>query len=250
MYKIVIVDDDTGLSASLSSFFPWQEHGFEVVGQFSGASQALTFLSENPVDVLICDICMPGMSGLELVRELQLRGSKVQVILLSAYKDFQYAKEAMLYGIKYYLVKPATYSDIIAVLREVKNDLKLRDASEAKAVKEPISSFNAKIISQVKVYIDQHYDTVTLQDLADLTHMNLSYLSRFFKDNAGENISAYLMRVKMENALLLLRDVDFKNISDVAEKLGYSNAKSFTKAFKSYYSITPQEYRKNFRSVE
>lgn len=250
MYKIVIVDDDTGLSASLSSFFPWKEHGFEVVGQFSGAAQALAYLTENPVDVLISDICMPGMSGLELVRELQMRGNKVQVILLSAYKDFQYAKEAMLCGIKYYLVKPATYSDIIEVLKDVKNDLKLRDPAESRTSREPISSFNAKIISQVKVYIDQHYDTVTLQELADLTHMNLSYLSRFFKDNAGENISAYLMRVKMENALQLLRDVNCKNVSAVAEKLGYSNAKSFTKAFKSYYNITPQEYRKNFRSVE
>ena len=78
--------------------------------------------------------------------------------------------------------------------------------------------------------------------------MNTSYLSRFFKENAGENLSAYLTRVRMDNALRMLQDVTQKNIYEIGEKLGYANSKSFTKAFKAYYGITPQEYRKSFQS--
>ena len=73
---------------------------------------------------------------------------------------------------------------------------------------------------------------------------------RFFKENAGENLSTYITRVRMENAIRMLRDVHLKNIYEIGDKLGYGSSKSFTKAFKAYYGITPQEYRNSFSGEE
>ncbi len=248
MYKIAIADDDMDVPTSLGNYFPWEDNGFEVVAKLFDGRQALEFLDCHEVDVLISDICMPVMSGIDLVRELRARGRKVQVVLLSAYKDFQYAQAAMSYGVRHYIVKPATYSEILDVLKKVKEELRMAERPQAQQTPGHVSAFNAKIVSQIKTYVDQHCDTATLASVAQLVHMNTSYLSRFFKENAGENLSAYLTRVRMDNALRMLQDVTQKNIYEIGEKLGYANSKSFTKAFKAYYGITPQEYRKSFQS--
>lgn len=246
MYKVIIADDDIGVPTGLSSYFPWSEYGFDVVAKCSSGKQVIEYLSSHSADVLISDICMPEMSGLDLVRELRVRHPQMQIVLLSAYKNFQYAKEAMSYGIRHYLVKPATYSEIKDVINEIRDELKCQTAKPGAANTQQASAFNAKIIAQIKIYIDEHYATVTLSEIAALVHMNISYLSRFFKQTAGENISAYLMRIRMEHALRMLQDIHYKNIYDIALKIGYTNAKSFTKAFKAFYGLTPQEYRKSF----
>ena len=247
MYKIAIADDDMDVPTSLGNYFPWAENGFEVVAKLFDGRQTLDFLDHHEVDVLISDICMPVMSGIDLARELRQRGRKVQIVLLSAYKDFQYAQAAMSYGVRHYLVKPATYSEILDVLEKVKEELRREERPQLQAPMR-VSAFNAKVVSQIKAYVDQHFDTATLTSVAQLVHMNTSYLSRFFKENAGENLSAYLTRVRMDNAIRMLQDVTEKNIYEIGEKLGYANSKSFTKAFKAYYGITPQEYRKSFQN--
>ncbi len=250
MYKIVIVDDDMDVPMSLSNYFPWEENGFEVAAKFFNGSEALKYLVNHEVDVIICDICMPGISGIDVVRELRAKGIASQIILLSAYKDFQYAKAAMFYGVRHYIVKPATYSEILRTLNIVKEDLRGEGRVKMSPQKGQVSTYHAKILSQIKAYIDEHYDTATLVSVADTVNMNASYLSRFFKENAGENLSTYITRVRMENAIRMLRDVHLKNIYEIGDKLGYGSSKSFTKAFKAYYGITPQEYRNSFSGEE
>lgn len=249
MYKIVIVDDESEVSGGLARYFPWKENGFEVVRCFNNAHQALEYLEQTQADVLITDICMPGMSGLELVKELRMKKINLQMILLSAYKNFQYAQQAMFYGVKYYLVKPASYSEVLEILENVKQDLNKAAEGNVHNLKKN-AGLNAKIIFQINNYIAEHYDTVTLPVLSELTHMNESYLSRFYRENTGETISAYIMQVKMKQALRLLQDISYKNIYQVAETLGYTNAKSFSKAFKSFYGLNPQEYRNSFSNEE
>ncbi len=245
MIRVVIVDDDSEIHSGLAHFFPWAENGFEVCGCFSSSRSALEYLLTHPVDLLITDICMPGLDGLDLIRELRHRNVHPQIILLSAYKNFQYAQKAMQYGVRYYLVKPAAYGEIMETLENVKKDILGKEKDPANYSRKA-AGLNAKIISQINGYITEHYKTVTLQDLSEMTHMNPSYLSRFYKENTGETISGFIIRLKMKQALRLLRDPAIRNIYEISEDLGYTNSKSFSKAFKSFYGLTPQEYRNSF----
>ena len=122
----------------------------------------------------------------------------------------------------------------------------IRAKGKRRALQRASAGLNAKIISRINAYIAEHYKTVRLQELSEMTHMNASYLSRFYKENTGETISAVIIRRKMKQALRMLRDPAIRNIYEIAEELGYTNSKSFSKAFKSFYGLTPQEYRNSF----
>jgi two-component system response regulator YesN len=246
MYKLAIVDDETEIRNGLCNYFPWQQLGFTVVSQLENGLQVLEYLKDQTVDVILCDIKMPFMNGLELAKELQCRNSTVKIIFLSGYREFDYAREALQYGVKDYIVKPTKYDELIKVFSRIKADLdreKLVPATPQVYSKTPEGcNYNEKIIAIVKNYLNENYQTATLEDAAKLIHMNPFYLSKFFKDKTGENFSDCLISVRMNKAAQLLNDIAFKTY-EISELVGYSNPKNFTRTFKRYFGKTPKDFR-------
>ena len=100
MYQMLIVEDRYELRQSLCHYIPWETIGFTVSADFGEADKALAYLMSNPsVDVVLCDILMPVMSGMDLAREIHERKIPCKIVFLSAYKEFEYAKQAMRYGV-------------------------------------------------------------------------------------------------------------------------------------------------------
>lgn len=258
MYKLFIVDDEYEIRNGLCKFFPWKEIGFELVGSAENGKQALEFLNKNSVDVLLCDIIMPVMNGIELAQELYKTKSKVKIIFLSGYKDFEYAQKAMEYGVNSYILKSTDYNELIRVFSNIKNSLdesisstnqtqdKEKNTDSEQNMNE--MNFNDKLINIIKKYIDEHFKDVTLENLTPLVHMNPDYISKFFKQRTGQNFSDYLIEVRMKKAAQLLDDIRYKTY-EVSDMVGYTNSFNFTRTFKSYYGITPRDYR-NKRKIE
>ncbi|HBF36398.1 MAG TPA: DNA-binding response regulator [Firmicutes bacterium] len=244
MYKLVIVDDETEIRDGLCNYFPWDQLGFKVTAQFENGLQALEYLQHETIDVLLCDIKMPFMNGLELAKELKVRNSRVKILLLSGYREFDYAREAMEYGVRDYIVKPTKYDELIKVFSKIKMELDKETVNIDSAIDKATesSNYNEKIITMIKGYLQDNFQNATLEEAANLVHMNPFYLSKFFKDKTKENFSDYLITVRMEKAAQLLKDIVYKTY-EISEKVGYSNPKNFTRTFKKYYGKTPKEFR-------
>jgi len=246
MYKILIVDDEPRLRNGISNYFPWNEIGFEVVAEAGNGKEALEYIENNSVDVVFTDIKMPVMSGIDLAREIYNRGLNIKVIFLSGYKDFNYAQEAINYNVKNYVLKPTRYNELAEVFTKIKNDLD-KESESRRAVEQPVKApefygIHEKIITTVKEYVREHYNEVSLENVADLVHLNAFYLSKLFKRRTGQNFSDYVISVKMEKAAQLLREIDYKTY-EVGNLVGYDSPKTFSRAFKSYFGISPKEYR-------
>ncbi len=244
MYKLVIVDDEAEIRDGLCNYFPWEQLGFEVASQFENGLQALEFIRQNKVDVLLCDIKMPFMNGLELARELKLCNSEVKILLLSGYREFDYARQALEYGVKDYIVKPTKYDELIKVFSKIKMELDKETNQNETFIHKPAqgSNYHEKIIMTIKAYLQENFQNATLEEAANLVHMNPFYLSKFFKDKTKENFSDYLIAVRMEKAAQLLNDISYKTY-EISELVGYSNPKNFTRTFKKYFGKTPKEFR-------
>lgn len=247
MYKLIIVDDETKIRNGLHHYFPWNEIGFEVVAEASNGKAALDYILRNPVDVILCDIRMPVMSGIELARELQERHLKIKLIFLSGYRDFEYARQALLYGAMRYIVKPTKYEELVEVFKIVKQEC---DAEKGEPPIQELSTedeqepqgYHEKKIEAIKTYVDENYPSVTLKGAADAFHMNLYYLSKYFKKWTGCNFSEYLTSVRMEKAAELLRDIHYMTY-EIGRMVGYEDPKHFSRAFRQYYGVSPREYR-------
>jgi two-component system response regulator YesN len=246
MYKLLIADDEYEIRNGLCNFFPWNEIGFQIVGQAENGKQAYEFLQSNSVDVVLSDIMMPVMTGLELAERIKDSKIRVRVIFLSGYKDFEYAQKALEYGLTNYILKSTNFNELIRVFSTLKKELDRENTgcaeAEPKTPTKDEMSYNEKIISIIKNYVDEHYKDVTLEDLTNLVHMNPDYISKFFKQKTNQNFSDYLIEVRMKKAALLLDDVRYKTY-EISEIVGYSNSFNFTRTFKRYFNMNPREYR-------
>ena len=97
MYKLLVVDDEYEIRVGLANYFPWDSVGFEVIGTCANGQQALDFLSQNIPQVILCDVEMPTMNGLELARILRQEHPEIKLVFLSAHQNFTYARKAMQY---------------------------------------------------------------------------------------------------------------------------------------------------------
>jgi YesN/AraC family two-component response regulator len=243
MYRVFIADDEKEIRRGLANFFPWNMLGYEVAGQAENGKEALDFIVNNPslVDVLLTDIKMPLMNGIELVRELLQRGINIKVVFLSAYSDFEYARKGLKLGVVDYALKPTEYNNLIQTFERI---ARMLDGERGEAPERPgeAAGYHGKLVHAVKQYVKVNYGDTNLNLAARHVNLSPSYLSTIFREVTGSTFSDYLLSLRMENAAKMIMDIDQKTY-EVSEKVGYASSKNFTRAFKKYFGMSPREYR-------
>lgn len=239
MYKLIIVDDEEKIAGGMAQLFPWQNIGFEVAAVFTSAREALECIAHDPVDVVLTDIEMPDMNGLELSRRL-MDCPQIEKVFFSSYSNYEYFRTALQNGVADYLMKPAAYSALLECFEKVRARLDARSHH----IEEKPKAYYDQIVYDVQQYLKENYRTATLEEAATKVSLSPAYLSRVFKDKSGEGFSELLLRTRMEKACELLADIQYKSY-DIAYYVGYDNPKNFSRAFKSYYGVSPSEYRKS-----
>ena len=119
MIKVLVADDEEIVRTSLVDMIPWQELGMVLVGSVRNGVEALDIVSDDPPDIVITDIRMPMMDGLELIERIKVLSPDTEIIILSGFSEFSYAQKAMSYGVKHYLLKPTRKEDLIELLRRI-----------------------------------------------------------------------------------------------------------------------------------
>jgi two-component system, response regulator YesN len=244
MYRVIVVDDEEKIREGIVNLFPWESIGFEIVGNFSNGKDALEWLEQNQkVDVVMTDIEMPGMDGITL--SSHLTDYRTKVVYFSSYHTFEYAKSAILNRVVDYLVKPIKYDELTKCFERIKHVLDVENIDDLQKQEEEVvisPSYYDSIISCITEYLKESYREATLEDAARKVNLSSSYLSRLFKEKVGLNFSDYLMKLRMEKAKELLGDIRYKQY-EIAYRVGYDNPKNFSRAFKTYYGVSPKEFR-------
>lgn len=250
--NIVIVDDEPrtrqGLQRTLES---WNNGDFTILAAESG-EDVLRIAEEKKIHILLSDIRMPEMTGLQLLKTLKEKGMSPVVIMISAYSEFEYAQEALRLGVVNYLLKPLGKKKLIEAVEEAVKimEKQARVGMIEKVVDKKIVDANTKMdsvndtIRKAISYIDQHLkDEFTLKDVAAHVHLNSSYFSVLFKEQVNMNFSEYVTRRRIQRAKELVITTNLP-INEIAEEAGYKTSKYFIKIFKEIEGMTPSTYRK------
>ena len=123
LYTVVVADDEDELREAVCTMIPWQDHGFCLVGSASNGLDALQLVEKHGPDLLLTDIRMPFISGIELARQVREVRPATNIAFLSGYDDFQYAKQAIQYNIISYMLKPLTMEGLGAELRNIRQKI-------------------------------------------------------------------------------------------------------------------------------
>lgn len=250
---IVIVDDEPrareGIKRTLTRHF----EGAHTLVCFETATEAEAYIVNHPVHLLITDIEMREMNGLELVQALKTQQQEPAVIIVSAYSDFNYAKEALRLNVINYIVKPVSKDELIQTVDQalIDQEKQAKQTLIESYVDESIVRLNeekhrfSRSIKEAMDYIDSHYgEALTLKVVAGVVHLNPSYLSTLFKDELKISFVEYLTRVRIQQAKRLLLTTDM-NVTEIAETVGYQTPKYFNKVFREFEETTPGAYRKS-----
>ena len=213
-------------------------------------------------DLILMDIEMPGMSGLDAARAVLAQRPSCRVIFVTAYSLFQYAHEAVHLGACDYLLKPVDPDELEAsvrrAMRQIETERKLEELAAARpqpeqteteeevedAPEESENSQTALVMAHVRRYLEDNYMfDLSLDSVGEILHISPAYLSAQFKKYQKMNFLDCLTELRINAAKELLAD-PFRSSAEVASMVGYEDASYFARAFKKRTGMTPTQYRR------
>lgn len=166
MYKLFIADDEVAIREGIRCLLDWNAHGYHIVGDASNGKQAYQAILEKQPDMVLLDIRMPGMSGLDVIKNLRENNFNGKIIILSGYSDFSYAQQAIQYGVLYYLTKPIDKNRLKEIITAVKKQLDSDHTAQSTSAHYKKCAYHSIIKDIVKGTSD-----ISALDLSDL-HIN------------------------------------------------------------------------------
>jgi two-component system response regulator YesN len=229
--QVLIVDDDDVLRSELREYL----EDYDVIEASSGEGALNLLRRVNDVGVVLLDIMMPGINGLDVLTEIKKTNSKLSVVILTGNSSKSVAIEALKSHADDFIEKPV---DINKIKDIVDGLLESKEQEET-----PVLGIKGKV-QKVKRFVEKNcYKKIRLNDVAQAVALSPKYLSRVFKQEMGMDFSEYRLNIQMERAKEFLLKFGY-NVNQVAEKLGYENSESFSRQFKKIVRYTPTAYRK------
>lgn len=233
-----MVDDEKAVVESISKIVDWEAFGYTLTSACLNGFQALDAIRKDNPDIVITDIRMPVMDGIQLIQKTREFNTQVIFIILSGYGEFELAKRAMKEGVREFLLKPCSEEEIIEALQNSCREEEPEEKPEE----------DRDFVETILNYLDKHYgeESLNLKWIArELVFLNEDYISKRFRQRTGRRFTAYLNEVRVKKAMEYLETHQDAGNEQAAASVGFgNNPKYFEKVFKKYAGCTPKEYKK------
>lgn len=240
MYSIMIVEDEYLVRQGIASLVDYEQFGMQVIAQAENGIEAWQKFQDNPADILLTDINMPQMNGLELSKLVRDQAPKCHIVFLTGYDDFDYARTAIKLGADDYLLKPFSKDDVEEMLAKVQTKL---DKERKKAQIQNLVDQGQHSELEEAIHERLADSELSLKNLAFQLGFSPSYLSVLIKKELGLPFQDYLIQERMKKAKLLLLTTDLK-IYEIAEQVGFEDMNYFSQRFKQVVGLTPRQFKK------
>ena len=259
MIRVLIVEDEEIIRKGLINTIDWLSKNCNIIGEAINGVDGINKIVETSPDLVITDIKMPKMNGLEMIKEAYRRGYSFESILLTSYGEFEYAKEGISLGIIDYILKPLDeellYIALDKVYKKLEAQNNLKILENIKKNKNETEFFNINIyfekarVQNKYVYkalkkIQNNYnEKLNIIDISDELGVSSGYLSRKFKEELEDTFLEVLNKYRIQKSIKLLLKNELK-MYEISEKVGFTDYKHFCTVFKKYLDMAPGEFIK------
>lgn len=265
MISMLIADDEKVIRKGLLSL-EWEKIGVHVAGAVSNGVEAIKVIESEKIDIVLTDIRMPKIDGIELARELTKSDFSTKVILLSGYSDFVYAQSGIKLGVFDYLLKPSDPDEVLSCVLRASEALQQERSRNKKMMMLEKEIDNFKLVKEsekilyddnkkrkdtvqaILKYIMEHYtEEISLTTLSEELHFTSVYLNRILKKEMDLSFLKLLTSIRMYHAARLLRETSLK-INVICNRVGIGDQGYFSQVFRKCYGVSPYDYRTNAAS--
>lgn len=258
VYTYIVVEDEDLLRNSLIKKITNLALPLELRGTADNGADGLELIGEVYPDLVLLDIMMPVMDGMEMAERIHAHYPEIKMIIVTGYSDFELARQAIRFGVREYMLKPIDIKELQDTLirvtaelkedkrmddREGKRDFAIRQMKAEGACQNPSKEVIAALAKQ---YLTDNFDReISLGDLAKETGFTPDHLSRIFKKYNQESPIRYLTRIRVEEAKRLLSTRPELGIKEVGAMVGYPDPYYFSRVFKEQTNQYPKKYRQS-----
>ena len=252
VYRILVAEDEVIARRALRLICERSASPVEVVSEASTGRQVVEALDVVRPDIILMDVLLPGMNGLEATRVVHERCPATRVAIVSAHEKFDYAQQALRAGAVDYLLKPIRPEQLEALLQKLCAGLDAERAREdhlapperSPQLREPQGP-HARVLRRAQEFIFAHYtESLSLEQIAEHVALSPTYFSRIFKQAMGCTFVEYLTSVRLEEARRLLRTTTLY-LAEISYAVGYQSPNYFSEVFKTVEGITASAYRRS-----
>ena len=253
MYRVLLVDDEQiermALAKKIDRYYGDKVNIYHAVN----GREAVDMCSEHKNDIIIMDISMPEMNGVMAAKYIRQIDDKCSIIFLTAYDDFEYARNAIKIRALDYLLKPCDINDLLAVMDMVIQKLDREcdfkgntKENKPERKRENVKNFDEQTtIKYLREYVENNYTfDISMQEVAEDMGYSDAYFSKLFKQYFNQNFTAYLTEYRIKKAKELLTDTN-NSIKDISRMVGYEDSNYFAKIFKRIVGEIPSKFREN-----
>lgn len=239
MWKVMIADDEVYMLEAMEKLIDWKKMNCNLVFKAQNGQELIEQIKLQTPDIIITDIVMPLVNGIEIARYVYEHNLSTKVIILSAYAEFEYAQEAIAYDVCGYIVKTSVIETLPATILKAIHQL----STEKNYSETFTSNHSDDILEKLQKYISLHYtEPLTLTKISKHVHANGSYLSRLYKEKTGQNLFYAINKMKLEKAKEYI--LQGLKIYEAAHLAGFDDVSYFSRIFKKFEGCTPTEYEK------
>ena len=252
MYSLAIIDDNSIVLESIEKSVNWTALNCAVCGTAGNGKDGFDMIKAKRPDIVIIDIMMPGMTGLEVIKMLKESLPNTRFIVITGYNNIEYTRRSIRLGIFDYIVKPVSNDELLSVVRDAIDDIENRKIKlspeneqdentlddEISEIKNRAPDFSA-FTREVLIYIDENIlNDISLKKTAEYMQISPAYLSNIFKKETGKTFVDYITIIKMCKAKAMLKNPRNK-VYEVGQMLGFKDYSYFYQVFKKYSGHAP-----------
>ena len=241
MLKVLVVEDEEMIRKGIVLTVDWAALDCVVVGEAANGEEALQAARRYEPPLIITDLKMPKMDGIEMLQKLREQGCTAPAIILTAYDSFEYARSAMRLGAVDFLLKPFHDGELEQAVLTLQKNLQAQSAHE---IVLPKKGGQSRYVLSAMDYIAENYanPSLTVGMVAQALGLSEGHLSHLFKKETEQTLLSYLTRYRIHKSMELLRDCRRK-VYEVAESVGYRDIAYFSATFKRLTGVSPSEYQ-------
>ncbi len=245
MLKLLVVDDEMVILQGIVKIIREAKTPFILIETALDAIEALSIVPHFQPDLIITDINMPELNGLDFIQKVKQRKWCKRFIILTGYDEFAYAKQAIQMQVIDYLLKPIDKYEMVSLLHTISKEIIEEQGAWEKQQNKHESEY-CRHVEMMLSYIANHYhQDLSLIQLSELTGLHPNYISQLFKRETGVAFIQYLHGIRIEKAKQLLLSNHALPVQTIGNQVGFENPQHFMKVFKKLTGFTPGAYRES-----